>query len=416
MADSLQEFLVKLKYQSEGREGYLSGIKGAESSVMRLGKALVAGGTALGVFFGKYAERMEQVGFVARRTGAHVKNLMALEQAGASLGSSAEGAKDSLENLAAFMRNTPGASSWLHALGVQTKDAKGHALDTVQVMKNLGGVFRKMPVWQSHAYAQVLGISDHMQLAMRDKNFSGLIDKFKKPLTGAHLDKTASVANQAMIAGRVLSMKKEATESKIALPVMQAFVKADASTGGLSTDLLGLAKALGEVSVGAMLFKGILKTMFGSSVAEGVAGKAGGSVAGETAGKMGKILRFLPWLGRLTAIGGAAIAGVEAGKALDKIPAVHQLSGEVAKGVQDELKKVGSMPILGPMLKKLDLIGPGGSDIVRARTDARTAAPATVHNTHVTIHVQGGKDPHETAKKVKEELRMAVHNSSMVTH
>ncbi|MEC4682381.1 MAG: hypothetical protein VST70_01685 [Nitrospirota bacterium] len=406
MAETLQEFLVKLKYQAEGRESFLAGIKGAGSSVMRLGKALVMGGTALGVFFGKYAARMEQVEFVARRTGSQVKELMALDQTGASLGSSVEGAKDALESLAKFMNTTPGASNWLSAIGVQTKDAKGHALSTVRVMENLGKSFRKMPVWNAAKFAETVGIGYNMMLAMREKRFSGYIDKFEKPLNGSHLDETAKVSNDAMIAGRVFSMKKEAIESRVALPVLKAFVASDAKTQGLSTDLMGLAKALGEVSVGALLFKGILKTMFGASVAEGVAGKAGAGLR--------------PLMGRLGIYGATAYMGYEAGKALDKIPLVHEISGEVAKSVQKELKSFAHTPILGTALRKMDLI-PSDIDIVRAKTvNPPPSASRMISNhyqdVHVVVNIHGVKDASETARKVKEELRMAVHNSSMATH
>ncbi len=440
MANSLQEFLVTLKYRSEGKESYLAGIKGAESTVMRLGKALIAGGTALGLFFEKYAARMEQVGFVARRTGTHVKDLMALEQAGASLGSSAEGAKSALEGLAKFMNTTPGASAWLRGIGVQTKDARGHALDTVQVMKNLGSALRSMPIWQANQFAQVAGIDYNTMMAMRDKNFSAMIDKFKKPLRGAHLDKTAHAANQAMIAGRVLGMKKEALESKAALPALNAFTAADAKTQGLSTDLLGLAKALGEASVGVMLFKGVFKAMAAGSVAEGVAGGAAGSVAEGKVGKIGKLLGILGWLSKLSLYGGAAYGGIETGKALDKIPVVHQELIEATKGIRESgaakeirsgLRDLSGFPLLGSLVDKLDL----GPAIVRARTESSLSRPfatheppknpsapttdsktSSVNNMNVTINVQGAKDPHETARKVKEEIRMAVHNSSMAAH
>ena len=423
MSDTLQEFLVKLKYESSGREGFLSGIKSSESRVMRLGKALITGGTALGVFFGKYAARMEQVGFVARRTGSEVKELFALEQAGASLGTSVDGAKEALESLSKFMATTPGATSWLHGIGVQTRDAKGHALSTVKVMENLGKTFRSMPVWQANAFAGVVGIDYKTMLAMRDKHFSSYIEKFKKPLTGAHLDETAKVSNKAMIAGRVVTMKKEALESKASLPFLKAFVAADAKTQGLSTDMLGLAKALGEVSVAAIAFKAVTRSLFGASVAEGVAGKAGGAAEGVAgkAGKLGLLLRILPWLGRPTGYGAAGYGMYEGLKLTDKIPAVHALSDDLSKVIQGELKDFAKTPILGSALRKLDLLPPT-IDIVRAKTapPPAPASPVVTHHTaqtvHVNVHVNGAKDPHETARKVKEEIRMSTHNSGMVTH
>lgn len=437
MSNVLQEFLVKLRYQAEGRENYLVGMKGAESAVFRLGKALAVGGTALGMYLTKYAARMEQVGFVARRTGSHVKSLMALEQTGASLGSSAEGAKSALESLAKFMNTTPGANNWLHGIGVQTKDAKGHALDTVQVMKNLAVVLQKMPVWKANQFAQVAGIDYNMMMAMHDKSFVGMIGKFEKPLQGAHLDQTAAAANQAMIRGRVANMKFEAAESKLALPALKFFNKIDDETGGLSTVMLKLAKILGEVSIAATVLSTILKPLtalggLGKILGGlGGAGKGAGTVEAEASNvAKGGFLKNIFRIGmKGFGIGSAAVGGWELGKELDKkIPMVHQLSGEVAKFAQGELKNLGSVPIVGSALRSMDLL-PDKTSVVRAYGRSVPASPqaqktsdstsplgAAIHNMSVTINVQGAKDPSETARKVKEELRMAVHNSSMAVH
>lgn len=472
MAETLQEFLVKLSYKSEGENRYLAGIKNAESSVMRLGKTLTLGGLALGGALAKYASNMEQIGFVARRTGTHVKSLMAFEAAGASLGSSAEGAKESLEGLAAFMRNTPGSGGFLAELGVKTKDAKGHALDTVEIMKELGTSFQKMPTFMAHQYASLLGISDNMMLALRSGKVNALVDKFQKPLEGAKLDKVAVTANQAMIAGRVVVMKKEAIEAKLAEPVLQKFVQADAATGGTSTSALAVA--------GAVLGGGIA-----ISFAKKLLGVGGGSLEG---GASKGLLKFLGPLGAVAGIlanptdladdsmpktnvsepqrhtisllrnmgfTDAEASGIAAnftresgmnpgiwgdgGKAYgvgqwhqDRQAYFKKLMGKDIKGssLDDQVHFAGMelrnhypdvlkrMEQDGTAARAASLFSTGYERPAASSAEAakRGALAQTIYNQIVTIHVSGAKDASETARKVKEELRMAAHNNSMATH
>lgn len=396
MADTLQEFLVSLKYKQEGRENFLSGLKDAESTVMRLGKTLVTGGLAIGLFMGKYAQRMEQIGFIARRTGTHVKNLMAFEQAGASLGSSAEGAQGSLEGLAAFMRNTPGSSGFLKELGVQTKDAHGHALDTVNIMEQLGKSFQKMPVYMAHQYASILGISDNMMLALRSGKVPGLVDKFRKPLEGAKLDKVTLAANTAMINARVLGMKKESVEAKAGLPILNAFNALDQATKGLSTDILGLAKVLAGASVAVMVFKGVTGSLFGGGAAKGVE-------EGAKPGLFSKIGRILGFGLKGVGVAGAGLGGWEAGKWLDKnIPDLH----DAIVSTLQTLHIVPSLNVVHAYGAQGPYVTPG---------NVTTHHHVTNHQT-VTVNVNGAKDAHETARQVRQELRMAAHNNNMASH
>lgn len=395
MADTLQEFLVSLKYKQEGRQNFLSGIEDAENTVMRLGKALVTGGLAIGLFMGKYAQHMEQIGFVARRTGTHVKNLMAFEQAGASLGSSAQGAQGSLEELAAFIRNTPGSSGFLKELGVQTKDAKGHALDTVNIMEQLGKSFQKMPVYMAHQYASLLGISDHMMLALRSGKVPGLVSKFRKPLEGGKLDTVTLAANTAMINARVLGMKKESVEAKAGLPVLTAFDAADQATKGLSTDLLALAKYLAGASVAVMLFKGATG-LFGGGAEKG----AEGALRGGIFSRLGKILGFGM---RGVGVASASIGGWEAGKWLDKnIPDLHD-------AIVSTLQTLHIVP-------SLNVVHAYGSQGPYATPGNVTTHHHVTNHQTVTVNVNGAKDAHETARRVTEELRMAAHNNNMASH
>lgn len=310
MADTLQDYLVSLKYHAEGGQRFVSDIEKTERSAMSLGKGLldlgkivaqVGTGLALGV--AKYAQGMEQIGFVAARTGTTVKHLKSLELAGASLGSSTEGARSSIEGLAAFMRNTPGSSQFLAGIGVQTQDAKGHALDTVKVMGQLAQKLRAMPVYQANQYAQLLGISDNMMLAMRTPDFDKQYQKYEQTYKGGHLDQTAASSHQGMDALRVLSAKKDKLESLAAGPVIDAFVNADQTTGGVSTEIGGAAVAMTSLGTAAMVAKKGLSLL--APAAEKGAEK--GILKGAEKGAAAGAARFMPWLGRVL----APLAGME---------------------------------------------------------------------------------------------------------
>ncbi len=84
------------------------------------------------------------------------------------MGGTAGAAQASLEALASFMRSSPGANNWLNALGVQTRDAQGHALDTADVMQGLGKRLSAMPWYQAKAYAGVAGIDERTLMALRE--------------------------------------------------------------------------------------------------------------------------------------------------------------------------------------------------------------------------------------------------------
>jgi hypothetical protein len=130
---------------------------------------------------------MEVLYFASHRTNASVENIQALGFAAAQMGSSAGAAQTSLENLARFMRNSPGAEGLLRGIGVQTRDMNGGLRDTTAIIGDLGRQFARMPYYRANAYAQALGIDERTLMAMRE-GMGGFSDEYREMLRAAGLD------------------------------------------------------------------------------------------------------------------------------------------------------------------------------------------------------------------------------------
>ncbi|MGP0833199.1 hypothetical protein ACAF92_26970, partial [Escherichia coli] len=64
--------------------------------------------------------------WASQRTGATVQEIQSIGYAVSQFGGSADAARGSLESLARFIRNHPGAEGFLNRLGVPTRYARGH--------------------------------------------------------------------------------------------------------------------------------------------------------------------------------------------------------------------------------------------------------------------------------------------------
>lgn len=283
MADTLQEFVTTLKYAIVGGPEFTRAIDNAGRKIVQLGKLAATAGLALGGMVATYAAKMEQVEFVAKRVGSSVTHIKALEKAGASLGSSAEGARSSLEGLAKFMRETPGSGGFLKALGVQTQDAKGHALDTVKVMQNLATVLQKMPVYQASQYAQVLGISDNMMLAMRDKSFNAKLAEYDAVIEKGRINEAAKSSHTTMNKGRIVDLKAQNVAAEAATPVLDKFNDLDDATHGLSTDFIAATAAITGSTIALKMLTGAASTA-SKALGGGASAGAAEAVAGGAAG------------------------------------------------------------------------------------------------------------------------------------
>jgi len=192
-ADTIREFLVGLgfKVDEAGQKRFADGVQAATIQVLKLGMAVKTAAASVVASVSVIADQMESLYFASQRTGAAVANIQALGFAAAQMGSSAEAAKGSLESLARFMRNSPGAEGLLHSIGVQTREANGELRDTTAIMGDLGAQLSSMPYYRANAYAQALGIDEKTLMAMRE-GMGQFGDEYRAMLAKAGMDSQAA--------------------------------------------------------------------------------------------------------------------------------------------------------------------------------------------------------------------------------
>lgn len=204
----IREFLVSLGYevnQTQQRE-FVRGVEKSTKIVAGLGvalTALVAGTVAA-------ANAMEKLYFTSQRSHASVRGIQAMQYAVTDLGGSADGALNAIEGIARFMREKPGGESWIHALGVQTKDANGEMRDTSDILADLGKKLAKMPYYRAARYAQVLGIDEKTLMALRS-GVGQFADEYKRmaKAVGYDSDKAAKTSHGFMVGLRGLGSEAD---------------------------------------------------------------------------------------------------------------------------------------------------------------------------------------------------------------
>ena len=173
--DIIREFLVSLGFRIDkvGLESFVKGITAASAAVF-------ASVTAI-------EDNLEKLYFASQRTKASAENIRAFGFSLSQMGSSAGAALDTIENLARFMRNSPGANGLIQSLGVQTQGANGQLRDTSEILQDLGKQFANMPYYRANAYAQALGIDEKTLMALR-QGLGDFGEDYKQMLAAAGLD------------------------------------------------------------------------------------------------------------------------------------------------------------------------------------------------------------------------------------
>lgn len=168
-ADTIKDFLISLGFDIDqaGAIKFDTVLKSVTANVLKVGA--VVEGTALAVvgFTTQIANGLDKVYWASQRTGASVQGIKALGYAASQTGASAESAMSSLEGLASFMRNSPGAEGFLNRLGVQTRDVSGKMRDTASIFSGVGQKLSSMSYYRARQYAQTLGIDENTLMAMR---------------------------------------------------------------------------------------------------------------------------------------------------------------------------------------------------------------------------------------------------------
>lgn len=236
-AETLRDFLISLgfKVDDSGMRKFQSVVTGVSANVIKLGASVEGAALAVVGFTTQIAAGLDKMYWASQRTGASVAGIKALGYAVSLTGSSAEAARGSLENLARFLRNSPGAEGFLNRLGVQTRVANGNLQDMSAIFTRVGSKLASMPYYRANQYAQMLGIDENTLLAMRRglNKFSADYQRMLKQ-TGFNADVAAKQSNQFMTSMKGLTGLFGIFRDKIGSNL----------AGGLSREIDNLRKSL----------------------------------------------------------------------------------------------------------------------------------------------------------------------------
>ncbi|MGH1604156.1 transglycosylase SLT domain-containing protein [Yersinia proxima] len=217
-AETIKDFLVSLGFELDeaGEKKFSAVVAGVTANVLKMGAVVEGAALAVVGFTTKIASGLDKVYFASQRTGASVAGIKALGYAASQLGVDAASAQGSLESLARFIRNSPGAEGFLNRLGIQTRSANGSMRDTSAIFTGLSAKLSSMPYYRANQYAQMLGIDENTLMAMRKGlgQFSSEYALTAKKI-GFNAEIAATQSNRFMTSMRNLTMTLGQARDKI---------------------------------------------------------------------------------------------------------------------------------------------------------------------------------------------------------
>ncbi len=217
-AETIKDFLVSLGFELDeaGEKKFSAVVAGVTANVLKMGAVVEGAALAVVGFTTKIASGLDKVYFASQRTGASVAGIKALGYAASQLGVDAASAQGSLESLARFIRNSPGAEGFLNRLGIQTRSANGNMRDTSAIFTGLSAKLSSMPYYRANQYAQMLGIDENTLMAMR-KGLGGFGSEYALTAKkiGFNADTAAKQSNRFMTSMRNLTMTLGQARDKI---------------------------------------------------------------------------------------------------------------------------------------------------------------------------------------------------------
>ncbi|MEN6840682.1 hypothetical protein ABFB97_14980 [Klebsiella pneumoniae] len=217
-AETLKDFLISLgfKVDEAGARKFDAVVAGTTLKAIELGVKVEAAALSVVAFTAKIASGLDDLYWASQRTGATVEGVKQIGYAVSQVGGSVDGARGSLENLARFMRNNPGAEGFLNRLGVQTRDASGNMRDMATIFTGVGQRLSSMPYYRANQYAQMLGLDENTLMAMRRGigQFSGEYTAMAKAI-GYNADVAAVSSNKFMTSLRSFGLMAGMARDKI---------------------------------------------------------------------------------------------------------------------------------------------------------------------------------------------------------
>ncbi|HBQ2671371.1 TPA: lytic transglycosylase domain-containing protein [Klebsiella pneumoniae] len=217
-AETLKDFLISLgfKVDEAGARKFDAVVAGTTLKAIELGVKVEAAALSVVAFTAKIASGLDDLYWASQRTGATVEGIKQIGYAVSQVGGSVDGARGSLENLARFMRNNPGAEGFLNRLGVQTRDASGNMRDMATIFTGVGQRLSSMSYYRANQYAQMLGLDENTLMAMRRGigQFSGEYTAMAKAI-GYNADSAAVSSNKFMTSLRSFGLMAGMARDKI---------------------------------------------------------------------------------------------------------------------------------------------------------------------------------------------------------
>ncbi|UKV67705.1 hypothetical protein L6V94_22085 [Klebsiella pneumoniae] len=217
-AETLKDFLISLGFNVDeaGARKFDAVVAGTTLKAIELGVKVKAAALSVVAFTAKIASGLDDMYWASQRTGATVEGIKQIGYAVSQVGGSVDGARGSLENLARFMRNNPGAEGFLNRLGVQTRDASGNMRDMATIFTGVGQRLSSMPYYRANQYAQMLGLDENTLMAMRRGigQFSGEYTAMAKAI-GYNADVAAVSSNKFMTSLRSFGLMAGMARDKI---------------------------------------------------------------------------------------------------------------------------------------------------------------------------------------------------------
>lgn len=222
-AETIKDFLVSLGFSVDdaGAKKFGSVLAGTTANVIKMGLAVEGVALSVVAFTAKIASSLDNLYWASQRTGATVQGIQSIGYAVSQVGGSADAARGSLESLARFIRNNPGAEGFLNRLGVQTRDASGNMRDMAAIFTGVGQKLSGMPYYRANQYAQMLGIDENTLMAMRRGvgQFSAQYSEMVKAI-GFNADQAALSSNRFMTSlkslGEMAGMARDKIGSNLA--------------------------------------------------------------------------------------------------------------------------------------------------------------------------------------------------------
>lgn len=222
-AETIKEFLVSLGFQvdSSGERKFNAVLAGVTANAIKTGLAVEAAALSVVAYTAKIASGLDTLYWASQRTGATVQGIKAIGYAVSQVGGSADAARGSLESLARFVRNNPGAEGFLNRLGVQTRDASGNMRDMSAIFTGVGQKLSSMPYYRANQYASMLGIDENTLMAMR-RSVGGFTRQYSAmaKAIGFNADQAAASSNRFMTSlrsfGEMASMARDKIGSNLA--------------------------------------------------------------------------------------------------------------------------------------------------------------------------------------------------------